>query len=196
MAELNHFAISAGMGSTVGPRIAVHQGQIGSAELAATLAQLLGRRERYVDDVAAQDDLTRKYEKAVTRAFLMTRREFSSDRVLADPEINADFLQACRDLGISDTPFHLNLALIGLRKHNKLKAKSKKSVVRDQWRYAAASEMAARAVFYQYRASVDTTLANPAFTREFDRIASTVAPGFTPFEYRWPARNIRKKGAA
>lgn len=37
MAELDHFAIAAALGAKLGPRIAVHHGQIGSAELAATI---------------------------------------------------------------------------------------------------------------------------------------------------------------
>jgi hypothetical protein len=129
MAELNHFAISAGMGSTLGPLVTVHHGQIGSTELAATLSSLLQRRRAYVDNLNPQDDLTKKYEKAVTRAYLMVRHDFSSDRVLADPNLDTAFIKTCRGLGIDDSAFHLNLALIGLRKHSKLKAKSKRSMV-------------------------------------------------------------------
>src|SRR5437879_542284 len=132
MAELNHFAISAAMGSTLGPRIPIHHGQIGSSQVAATISALLQRRKRYTESLHPSDDITRKYEKAVTHAFLLVRKDYSSDRVLADPTLNAAFIKACRDLALEDTIFHLNLALIGLRKHNKLKAKSKKSVVPEQ----------------------------------------------------------------
>jgi hypothetical protein len=195
MAELNHFAISAALGSTLGPKVKVHHGQIGSSQLAATISALLQRRKDDVEDPTVQDDLTKRYEKAVTRAFVMTRRSFSSDRVLADPEINADFIKACHDLGIDDSIFHLNLALIGLRKHNKLKMKSVKSVVPNVWRVAVASEMAARAMFYRRGASVDTTLAHPELVKEFDGIAASITPGFSSLQYRWAALNVRKKGA-
>jgi hypothetical protein len=139
MADLNHFAISASLGSILGPRIPVLHGQLGSEQTAATLSNLLRRRQEYLKDLSPHDDMTKKYEKAVTRAFLMVRQGFSSDRVLADPALNAAFVSACRDLGVEDTVFHLNLALIGLRKHSKLKAKSKRSSVPGQWRYAIAS---------------------------------------------------------
>lgn len=195
MPELNHFAISAGMGSTLGHRLTVHQGQIGSSELAATLSALLQRRKAYINDLNPQDDLTKKYEKAVTRAYLMVRQNYSSDRVLADPVLDAAFIKTCRDLGLEDSVFHLNLALIGLRKHSKLKAKSQRSSVADQWRYAVASEIAARVMFYRYGASVDTTLAHPALVDEFDKLASSIIPGFSSFEYRWAALNVRKKGS-
>jgi hypothetical protein len=195
MAELNHFAIAAGMGATLGPTVTVHHGQIGCAQMAATISDLLHRRQLLVDDLNPQDGITRKYEKSVTRAFLMSREEFSLDRVLADPRLDGRFIEACRDLGLEGSEFHLNMALIGLRKHNKLKAKSKPSRVPDQWRYAVASEIAARMMFYQYGASVDTTLAHPALVREFDKLAAAIAPGFSSFEYRWAALNMRKKGA-
>jgi hypothetical protein len=195
MPELNHFAISAGMGSTLGHRLPVNHGQLGSTELAATLSQLLELRRAYVDDLSPQDDLTKKYEKAVTSAYNMVRQGFSSDRVLADPALDAAFIKACKDLSLEDSVFHLNLALIGLRKHNKLKAKSKRSIVPDQWRYAVASEIAARVMFYRYGASVDTTLAHPTLVNEFDKLAASITPGFSPFKYRWAALNMRKKGA-
>jgi hypothetical protein len=195
MAELNHFAIAAGMGATLGPRVPVHHGQIGSAELAATLSGLLERRKQYVESLSAHDDVSRKYEKAVIQAYGLVRQGYSSDRVLADPQINAAYIKACRDLGLDDDTFHLNLALIGLRKHNKLKAKSLRSRVPDLWRYAVASEIAARAIFYQYGASVDTLLAHPKLAREFDALAGSITPGFSSFQYRWAALNVRKKGA-
>lgn len=195
MANLNHFAISASLGAILGPRIPVLHGQIGSAQTAATVSNLIHRRREYIEDLNPHDDLTKKYEKAVTRAFLTVRQDFSSDRVLADPTINAAFIKVCCDLGLDDSVFHLNLALIGLRKHNKLKAKSRRSVVPDQWRYAVASEVAARVMFYRYGASVDTTLAHPDLAKQFDHLAASLTPGYSAFEYRWAALNMRKKGA-
>jgi hypothetical protein len=195
MAELNHFAISAALGSTLGPKVRVHHGQIGSSQLGATISALLKRRTDYIEDLNLQDDLSKRYEKAVTRAFLLTRRKFSSDRVLADPEINTEFIKACHDFGIEDSVFHLNLALIGLRKHNKLKAKSERSIIPDQWQVAVASEMAARAMYYRRNVSVDTTLAHPELAAEFDRIAAAITPGFSSLQYRWAALNVRKKGS-
>lgn len=195
MAELNHFAISAALGSIVGPKLYFHQGQIGSSALSEMLDAQHKSRMGSIAGLCRQGYLSKRYEKAVTRAYLNTREGFSSDRVLADPRINANFIRACRDMGIDDSPLHLNLALIGLRKHNKLKAKSKPSVVADVWRVAVAGEMAARAMYYRYKASVDTTLASPELVAEFDRIASSVTPGFAPLQYRWAALNVRKKGA-
>jgi hypothetical protein len=38
-------------------------------------------------------------------------------------------------------------------------------------------------------------LAHPKLVLEFDKLAKSIAPGFTPFEYRWAALNVRKKGS-
>jgi hypothetical protein len=73
--------------------------------------------------------------------------------------------------------------------------RAKPSDVRDLWRYAVASEMAARVMFFQYGASVDTTLAHSKLVAEFDKLASSITPGFSSFQYRWAALNMRKKGA-
>ena len=194
--ELNHFVIAAAMGARLGPRVAIHHGQLDSAQMAVTISNLLHRRQKFIEDLHPRDDLTKKYEKAVTRAYLTAREGYSSDRVLADPALNAKFIEACHEFGVDDTVLHLNLALIGLRKHNKLKAKSRRSVVPDLWRYAVASEIAARVMFYTHGASVDTTLAHPRLAAEFDQLAAAVTPGYRPFEYRWAALNVRKKGAS
>ena len=196
MAELNHFAISAGMGATLGPRVGVQHGQIATPGVASAISTLLARRQAFVADLSHQDNVTTKYEKAVAAAYLLVREGFSSDRVLADPRLGAAFVRACHDLGLEDSEFHLNVSLIGLRKHNKLKEKSNRSVVPDQWRCSVASEVAARAMFYRYDASVATVLAHPALSREFDSIARGITPGFSAFQYRWAALNSRKKGTA
>jgi hypothetical protein len=41
MAKLDHAAIAAAMGAKLGPRIAVHHGQIGSAGLVATIREVM-----------------------------------------------------------------------------------------------------------------------------------------------------------
>jgi hypothetical protein len=195
MVELNHFAIAAALGTTLGPRIPAHHGQLGSSELAATVSGLLQQRAVRIEELKPRKDLIKRSERSVARAYMAVRQNFSADRVLVDPELDCAFIKACRDFGLENSVFHLNLALIGLRKQNKLKAKSKRSSVPEQWRYAVASEIAARMMFYQYGASVDTTLAHPTLVREFDGLASAITPGFSPFEYRWAALNMRKKGS-
>src|SRR5438132_4681852 len=105
MAELNHFAISAALGSTLGPTVPVHHGQLGSLELAATIGALKQRRSAYIDDLENSDSVSEQYEKAVKRAFLLVRDDYSSDKVVADPVLAKKFIRACRDLGLDDSVF-------------------------------------------------------------------------------------------
>ena len=195
MPPLNHFSISAALGSTLGASVHVAHGQIGSSELAATLSSLMARHREYAADLLPDDDVERRYEKAITRAFLQTRQGFSSDRVLADPRINRRFIAACRDFGLQDSVFNLNLALIGLRKHNKLQFESRRSFIPDQWKCGLASEVAVQVLRYRYGTSSDTTLSHPDLSKEFQHIASTLTPGFSALQYRWAALNMRKKGS-
>lgn len=197
MADLNHFAISAALRSVLGPKVRVRHGQLGSAELAATLSDLLRDRRGYIDSLTPGDTLTRQYEKAIVSAFKTVRDGFSSDRVLADPVLDRKFIKTCRALGLDDTVFRLNMALVGMRKHNKLRVgKSRRAIVPDQWRYCVASEIAARVMYYRYGVSVDTVLSHPTLVKEFDDLAAAITPGFASFQYRWAALNMRKKGAS
>jgi site-specific DNA-methyltransferase (adenine-specific) len=60
----------------------------------------------------------------------------------------------------------------------------------EEYRFAA--EIAARHLEQKYRASLDQILCNPDMAKEFDDIASSMSPGFSPFEYRWAALQLRK----
>ena len=78
MAELNHFAISAALGSVLGPKVRFHHGQFGSSALSATVGALLKSREGYINDLSLQDDLGRRYEKAVIRVYRPRRSDSCS----------------------------------------------------------------------------------------------------------------------
>src|SRR5262249_16208762 len=59
-------------------------------------------------------------ETPITLAYLASREGFSSDQLLADPELNAAFVSACARKGASGTPFDWNRALLRLRKVGRL----------------------------------------------------------------------------
>lgn len=40
--------------------------------------------------------------------------------------------------------------------------------------------------------TLDDILCDPELAGEFDRLAATICPGFTPLQYRWTALNLRK----
>jgi hypothetical protein len=197
--NLNYFAIVQALGARLGPRIDVPHGPIGAAQLNSTVVSLQHRRRFLWDDEVAVRNESDRYYHAVRAAFLAVRQDQSVEKVIVDPDLNTRFIQACRnDFGVEDSAFRLNLALMNLRKRGQLRGlhSARGSHVVEQWQYAFASEVAARTLYFRNGVSVDTMLCHPDLTAEFDRIASCLAPGFSSFEYRWTALNIRKKGTS
>jgi hypothetical protein len=129
----------------------------------------------------------------VRDAFLAVRDERSPDVVVADPDLNQQFLRECQNRGLSASPEVLNNCLLNLRKSGDLPdIKSKQASVRDQEDYRFASEIAVRFLERRDHVSLDQVLCDPVRARELGEIAARLAPGFSAFEYRWAALNLRK----
>lgn len=145
-------------------------------------------------------ELGRKPLAAVIRAFAEVRDGFSVDRVVADPLMNRRFLERCRALGGAGSDYDLNHLLFYARKNNKLThlPKTRRYTPRNSDEYEYASEIAVRYIQMQQnlranlRVSLDEILCDPALAAEFDGVASKLAPGFSPLEYRWAALGLRK----
>jgi len=58
--------------------------------------------------------------------------------------------------------------------------------------YRFASEIAARLLERRDQITLDAILCDPVRAAEFDAIAASLAPGFTPLQYRWAALTLRK----
>ncbi len=134
---------------------------------------------------------------AIAEAYLAACEGFSIDRVIADPELNSEFLKACRELGIAGRPVDWNHRLIGLRKGGKLSPlpKPKRTLMRreDMDDFIFASEIAWQLLSEKHEVSLDEILCDPDRAAEFDETASRFAPGWMPFHYRWGALRIRKE---
>jgi site-specific DNA-methyltransferase (adenine-specific) len=129
----------------------------------------------------------------VRDAFLAVRGECSPDVVIADPYLNQQFLRECQDRGLSDTAPILNQCLLNLRKSSDLQGiKSRRVTVRDQEDFRFASEIAVRYLERRDQVSLDQIICDPVRAAEFDTFAACIAPGFTPFQYRWAALGLRK----
>jgi len=126
-------------------------------------------------------------------AFREIRDGFSVDRVIADPELNLRFISACRHRQLSDAAVDLNMKLQNTRKGAGLAGTIRRTVVRNQDAFAFAAEMAIRSLERKHRTTLDRVLCDPELAGEFDTVASAIAPGFTPLEYRWAALGLRKK---
>ncbi len=129
----------------------------------------------------------------VLEAFEEVRQGFSVDRMIADPNLNARFLDSCRQHGLTDTPVDLNLQLFNARKRGGLPRSTRRTVARNQDGYAFAAEIAIRSMERKHQTTLDRVLCDPGLAAEFDSVATEIAPGFSPLEYRWAALCLRKK---
>ena len=59
--------------------------------------------------------------------------------------------------------------------------------------YSDASEAALKLISSDYGMTLDEMLCAPQAVSEFDRMAAMLAPGYSPFEYRWAALALRKR---
>jgi len=131
---------------------------------------------------------------AIREAYCRVRDGFSADRVVADPDLNAQFLKTCRELGLDEPPALLNKTLLNGRKAAFLTglSRSQRTSFRNEDEYRFASEVAARYLQQRDEVSLDEIISDPSRASEFDRIAQDIAPGYSSLQYRWAALNLRK----
>jgi site-specific DNA-methyltransferase (adenine-specific) len=131
----------------------------------------------------------------VLQAFLRTRDGYSPDAVIANPRLNAQFLAAYRELRAEGTDFEVNHCLYNLRKSGALEdyptTRRVRVANRDEYEFAA--EIAARFLERRHNTTLDRVICDPALVQELDRLAQELAPGFSPFDYRFAALGLRKK---
>jgi site-specific DNA-methyltransferase (adenine-specific) len=194
MSDVNHDALSAILGSEVVGRYKFGRGQIGS----------LGDAQRYFDALAVTEPpaILQGGEEVdieqVVKAFHAVRNargdRGSPDQYVADPERNALFLTKCREMGIQASDCARNKGLLRARKLNLLRGVVSVRISFNSEDYAFASELAATELKYKTGASIDDILCDPRLASQFDSIAGSLAPGYSPLHYRWAILRIRKAG--
>jgi DNA modification methylase len=145
--------------------------------------------------VKQQSELTKL---GIIEAFKKTHDGFSADRVVADPELNQNFLGICERLGLAGDPYTWNRLLFALRKQGKLKSIPTTRHTSFTWnefdQYMFASEIAwQRLVAAKDASSLDDILCDPVLASRFDESASRLAPGHSQLMYRWAALKLRKE---
>jgi DNA modification methylase len=130
---------------------------------------------------------------AIMEAFQSAADGYSADRVVADPVLNAAFIEQCSKRSLPGRPQDWNLSLFALRKQGKLQSTK---ITRLDWdaldEFEFASEMALRRMLDLGFPSVDCVLCDPTAALRFDIFARSIAPGFTSLQYRWAALKLRK----
>jgi DNA modification methylase len=134
----------------------------------------------------------------IVEAFKLTHDGYSSDRVVADPDLNKEFVTVCERLGLAGDARTWNMLLFRLRKAGKLSHIETLYRTDIQWdkcdKYIFASEIAWQMMIDNKSAkSLDEILCDPALAVEFDKIARRFAPGNQSLDYRWAALKLRKE---
>jgi len=153
--------------------------------------------KQLVDEPRAAANTVSEISSELLAAFRMVHDGYSLDRVLVDPNLSLALTEECRDRGLPGSPRDWNLQLLRLRKSGRLADLVTTRRTSFTWSdcdpFLASAEIAWRTLLNQGSASLDDIFADPTAAREFDRLASGLAPGFTPIEYRWAALKLRKE---
>lgn len=140
--------------------------------------------------------LTEEIESAVVDSFAETSQGYSADYLLCHPELANDFTRACRSRSLPGDPRIWNTFLLRIRKSGKLGGSDKSGVRLSTTKmdpFSDASEAAMKLIGVDFGLTLDEMLCTPHAIEEFDQLASLLAPGYTPFEYRWAALSLRKR---
>ena len=194
MSKINQFAISAILNSEIVGRYEFGHGQIDS----------LGDGQRFLDLRAIAQATAEIHgheyvdKEKVKEAFLQVRNAHgdrrSPDLYIAEPERNNIFLAKCRQLGLKVSDYVLNKTLLNARKNKLLTGLNSVRTSIDYEDFAFACEFAATELKYKFGVSIDDIVCDPLLAKQFDEIATKLAPGHISFEYRWAILSIRKSG--
>jgi len=131
--------------------------------------------------------------RAILDAFHRTHGGRSTDDVIIDDELNAQFLASCAEVLPQFSAAEINWRLMGLRKAGKIGRVTTIRVSLKDWdEYLPAAEIAARCLEDKHGLTVDRIFCDPAHRRDFDQIAQSIAPGFSAYLYRKAALSLRK----
>lgn len=178
------------------------QRESGECDIKVEVQSRLWDGEDNVDDSASNDCAQQDDYQIVRDAYLGVYEGFSTDRVVADPDKNCLFVQACWARGIQASQAELNRMLLNARKAKKIgkvEGVIRYRVSRDELdQYLFASEVGLRLLqdkhYFESQKwiSLDDVLCEPKLGKEYFELARSITPGFKEVEYRWAALTIRK----
>jgi site-specific DNA-methyltransferase (adenine-specific) len=160
------------------------------ATSAPTTAKPIRKQRKLSPHEAAEID------RGIIDSYKKTHKGLSVDHIVADPELNARFLEACKKIGVPGFPAQWNQGLMRIRKSGKLPHSKKRDRVRtfhEMDAYSFAAEVAMHQLSLEIGETLDGLLCNPDLAGQFDELAAAYAPGHSPFEYRWAALSLRKR---
>lgn len=156
--------------------------------------------EPVAESASTASNAGRLIEKGLIEAFAKSSQGFSADRVVADPNLNQEFVGACRKLGLPGEARTWNWHLLNFRKAGKLASVPTIHETRRSWSdcdpFLHASEIALAKMLDEGCGSLDAILCDPEQAARFDQIASSFChdgDSLSPLEYRWGALKLRKE---
>jgi len=134
---------------------------------------------------------------ALVNSFYAAHEGHSIDWLLANPQLQNEFHDSCRETGLIGSPADWNRELLRFRKTGEFPKRGpiQKVHVADEEldRYSFAAEIAWRLAKDKFpEVSLDEIFCDPVKAAYFDRTAKRFAPGFEPVQYRWAALRLRK----
>jgi site-specific DNA-methyltransferase (adenine-specific) len=155
------------------------------------------RTAEYDTASATATTLREAIRKAIVEAFYIAHDGYSIDWLLASPQLQSAYHDACRDAGLIGGPAEWNRELLRIRKTGGFPKRGpiKKVQVSDAELdpYAYAAEIAWRLAADKFGGpSLDEILCDSDKAAYFDRAARRFAPGYESRQYRWAALRLRK----
>jgi hypothetical protein len=142
-------------------------------------------------------DVRNVIREAIVEAFYASHEGFSIDSLLAKPQLQAAYHDACREAGLIGSPADWNRELLRLRKTGGFPKRGQVKRIRisdeELQSYSFAAEAAWRLTNDKFdQPSLDEILCDPEKAEFFDATAKRFAPGFAASQYRWAALRLRK----
>ncbi len=187
MAELNQFAISRSLGSTVAAAETPRFGRLG-------LLPLVVSSRSPAPPIVTPGCLEAQYDTEIEKAFTLVAKGKSPDRMLANPELAQKFVRTAKRLGVEAEAALINRRLLRLRK---IGGRLPKTTEKDPQssldpHNAFAIEYGVVRIAHLYGATVDDILCEPSLGTEYQEIVEALAPGYSPLVYRLGALYLRK----
>ena len=155
-----------------------------------------GKRKVRLRNGKAVPALDQQTERGIIDAYKESCQGHSTDFMLCEPELNAQFVSHCKKSSLPGDAYLWNRLLLRIRKSGKL---PKIRMARHRLSfsqmdpYSAASEVAMQLLSLDFGLTLDEILCSPPAASQFDRLANDFAGDFSAFEYRWAAMSLRKR---
>ncbi len=130
--------------------------------------------------------------RAVSTAFESMRDGWSSDEVLLQDDLLREFVARCQDSVPDAAAEACAWKLLTLRKAGKLSGATTRRGERVAAEVLPVAEYTARHMEDKFATNMDRVICAPELRAEFDRVASKLAPGASPYAVRKAAFGLRK----